>query len=198
MGESSFSSAFTTFVLIDSVGIFLLLSGTWRYFVKAKQKGWYSLIPVFCGFKAYEIASDKKSWVRRIIYILLMSAGLAWMFSVFHRAYSSIPADTDTEMFLKQIISAYSSSEGIISIVLLGAAWILFRLNSFLFNKKLAKSFGHSLTFALGLTFCPIVFVPVLGYDKAEYIGETAEKLTVQRRNQDGSKKRNKKRKTKN
>ncbi len=198
MGENNVSSAFTTFLLIDSVGIFLLLSGTWRYFVKAKQHGWYSLIPVFCGFKAYETASDKKSWIRRIIYILLMSAGLAWMFSVFHRAYSSIPADTDTEMFLKQIISAYSSSEGIISIVLLGAAWILFRLNSFLFNKKLAKSFGHSLTFALGLTFCPIVFVPVLGYDKSKYIEVTTGKASAQQGQQDGSKKRNKKRKTKN
>ena len=36
---------------------------------------------------------------------------------------------------------------------------------------KLAKAFGKSGGFAVGLIFLPVIFVPILGFGDAEYIG---------------------------
>jgi len=34
-----------------------------------------------------------------------------------------------------------------------------------------ARSFGRDILFALGVTFLPFIFIPVLGFGKAKYIG---------------------------
>ncbi len=41
---------------------------------------------------------------------------------------------------------------------------------------KLAKSFGKSAGFALGILFLPVIFLPMLAFGKSEYIGPNGEK----------------------
>ena len=36
---------------------------------------------------------------------------------------------------------------------------------------KLAKSFGKDTSFAVGLIFFPIIFLPILGFDNSKYLG---------------------------
>lgn len=42
-------------------------------------------------------------------------------------------------------------------------------------NIKLAKSFGHGVPFGLGLTFLQPIFIMILGFGSATYIGNTTE-----------------------
>ena len=38
-------------------------------------------------------------------------------------------------------------------------------------NYKMAKSFGHGIGYTLGLIVLPVIFAPVLGFNKDEYVG---------------------------
>jgi len=40
-------------------------------------------------------------------------------------------------------------------------------------NIELARLFGKGAGFAIGLVFLPIIFMPILGYGSARYIGDT-------------------------
>ncbi|MFA5052618.1 MAG: DUF5684 domain-containing protein [Parcubacteria group bacterium] len=51
---------------------------------------------------------------------------------------------------------------------LLVIASIVFR---FMINIKLAKAFGKDAGFGVGLTLLPVVFMPMLGFGKAQYLG---------------------------
>jgi len=44
----------------------------------------------------------------------------------------------------------------------------------FLISVDLAKSFGKDTTYAIGIFLLSIVFVPLLGYGSAQYIGPSA------------------------
>ena len=45
---------------------------------------------------------------------------------------------------------------------------------SFILNIKLAKSFGKSAGFGIGITLLPIIFLPILAFGKAQYVGATS------------------------
>ncbi len=45
-------------------------------------------------------------------------------------------------------------------------------------NYLLAKSFGKSVLFALGLIFLPIIFLPILGFGDAKYQGPPEDEIT--------------------
>ena len=44
-------------------------------------------------------------------------------------------------------------------------------ITAFITDYKMAKAFGHGFGYALGLIVFPVVFAPVLGFGKDEYVG---------------------------
>ena len=80
--------------------------------------------------------------------------------------------------------------KGIISIVPIYNMWVLFEIAgmkgwyalliwvpilgfilSIMLYVKLAKAFGKDTGFAVGMIFLPVIFIPILGYGKSEYVG---------------------------
>ena len=49
---------------------------------------------------------------------------------------------------------------------------------SFILNVKLAKAFGKSAGFGIGITLLPIIFLPILAFGKAQYIGAASAPAT--------------------
>lgn len=57
-------------------------------------------------------------------------------------------------------------------IPLLGIVFmILSAVFSFILNIKLAKQFGKGAGFGVGVSLLPIIFLPILGFGKAQYVG---------------------------
>jgi hypothetical protein len=52
--------------------------------------------------------------------------------------------------------------------------WIVVLVIGIIINLDLAKSFGKSVGFAIGLILLSFIFVPILGFGSAEYAGPAA------------------------
>ena len=49
----------------------------------------------------------------------------------------------------------------------------------FWLNIEFAKKFGRSVGFGIGLTILPVIFYPILGFGKSEYLGTKTGKVTA-------------------
>jgi Family of unknown function (DUF5684) len=52
--------------------------------------------------------------------------------------------------------------------------WIVVLVIGIIINLDLAKSFGKSVGFAIGLILLSFIFVPILGFGSAQYVGPAA------------------------
>ena len=103
-----------------------------------------------------------KPWWAAIIpfynrYILLDMAGYNWYY-VFVYIIPILMAGTS------KIVTVFMPAQSIVSMVVFFVTLI--------FNIKIAKSFGLSVGYGIGLTFVPVVFIPILAFNKSiQYVG---------------------------
>lgn len=126
----------------------LMLIARWNIFVKAGADGWKALIPI-CHLHT----QLKFTWRPRLLcwyYLLpLIIAGTLWVWF-----WPEIgPWLWGTNLAL------------LVSVVALVYLQIKLRY-------KLARSFGRGGGFTLGLLFLPLIFLPVLAFGRARYLGK--------------------------
>lgn len=126
----------------------LTVASLWKIFEKAGERGWKALIPVLNNYTTFKIA-----WRADFMWIYIVATFLG--------------------DFLR--ISAFASG---VSLMLFLA--YLFNVVAFVFqvglSVKLVKAFGYSGGYAVGLILVPIIFLPIIAFEKSRYVrNETSE-----------------------
>ncbi len=143
----------------------LTIIAMWKIFEKAHEEGWKSLIPIYNGYVLAKISGATKIWwAEFVLTILLTISMIALMVNTFGLVISSgmneIPFSG--EKMVGSIL--------IIALVMFVIAIIELVLNIIIYA-RLAKSFGKSTAFTVGLVFIPNIFFLILGFDSSQYIG---------------------------
>ena len=120
----------------------LTLVAKWKIFVKAGEKGWKSLIPVYSTYVEFGF-----TW-NRLQGILVLACLLV------ARIITGIAPSDSVIYGLAAIPAIYAGVAGLIQM------------------HKLSQSFGHGIGFTLGLVFLNPIFLMILGFDKnSQYVG---------------------------
>jgi hypothetical protein len=138
-------------IIFYLVFIVFFVAAFWRIFTKAGKPGWACLIPIYNLFVLADIAQveRKNAWLFMILYVVGAMINLAGIRN---------PFGLDDAVF--SIISLVFS---IAALVYLFKIW-----------KGLALSFGKTESFAWGLLFLNVIFVPILAFGSATYQNEGA------------------------
>lgn len=145
----------TVLSLIILIGLSgLMIYSWWVLYDKMGEKGWICLIPFYGRFVLF-----KRVWEGKIYFISLIFGVIAFL------------------------SSGLSSSSLLIDLAANGAALmgtggllifaIIFSMISFamqmMLNWRMVKCFGRGFGVFLGLTFLPIIFLPILAIGRASY-----------------------------
>lgn len=135
------------FFAVIAAVVILYIVALWKVFQKAGKPGWHAVIPLLDSYQYYEISIGKKTG--------LLFFGL---------------------MTIYIISDLYSDSFEAIAIIckLFGLALTVM---SKVADYYIVKSFGKDGSFAVGLMFFPIVFLPILAFGDAQYIGPKGQPI---------------------
>ena len=136
-------------------GIILTYCIRWFIFAKAGEKGWKALIPFYSDYITYKIAWDGRIYLATLI-ASIASTVLGSVFGLIHPALG---------MFFSIILSIVATSAKAIADLIL--------------NFKLARAFGKSDYFFVGLYFLNNVFTAILAFGECEYKGAPKDKIGV-------------------
>lgn len=133
----------STAALLGAFALYVLsVIGMWKIFEKTGKPAWHALIPFLNTYDMYDICWDRRYGIAAIIAELTTNA--------------INQKGEDAGSFLKALA-------GLVGIALLV-------LNA-MFCSKLAKSFGKGGGFAVGLFFLQPIFLILLGFGDASYLG---------------------------
>lgn len=136
-------------------GVILTYCIRWFIFVKAGQKGWKALIPFYSDYITYKIAWDGRIYLATLI-ASIASTVLGSIFGLIHPALG---------MFFSIVLSTVATAAKAIADLIL--------------NFKLARAFGKSDYFFVGLYFLNNVFTAILAFGECEYQGPPKDKIGV-------------------
>lgn len=136
-------------------GVILTYCIRWFIFVKAGEKGWKALIPVYSDYITYKIAWDGR------LYIALLVGTVAS--SLLGSIFGLINAGLG--MFVSIVLSTVVASAKAIA--------------SLIMKFKLAHAFGKNDYFFVGLYFLNNVFTAILAFGECEYKGPQQDGVRI-------------------
>ena len=158
-GGSSVTSNLISFALFV-----LMIVALWRIFDKAGEHGWASLIPFYKDYVLYKVSGKKNLfWGFLICSILNIGAVAAFVVLFFVIAFGVL--NTVNYNPSDDVLMTYGFVVIIAGLVLVvcGILCIVFRAMQ---CAGLAKSFGVSGGFAVGLFFLPHIFYSILAFGR--------------------------------
>ena len=137
-----------------AISAFMLIAN-WKLFVKCHRKGWESIVPYYNTYIMCKVSGSKMMWG-----IILMVA--PFVMGIISNAFDIFGSIFQSSDFMIGLIAIVG---GLVSLV----AIVIMYIASFIIYINLAKRFGKSTGFGVGLVLLPIVFIPILAFGKAEY-----------------------------
>lgn len=136
------------------IGIVLIISiitmiGQWKVFEKAGKPGWVAIIPIYNMWCLYEIMNIKPA-------LSLLTLGGSFLVGMGNTLNMIGQANKATGLVLMSIPINIAS-------IALNIAGLVFTIKGSL---NLAKYFGKSDGYGIGLAFLSFIFYPMLGFDK--------------------------------
>ncbi|MGN1021161.1 MAG: DUF5684 domain-containing protein [Aristaeellaceae bacterium] len=120
----------------------------WKILVKANEPGWKCLIPLYNTYTLFKI-----SWKTNMFWVMLgLAIGAPLLGSL---------------MIAMDLLAAFAA-------LLMIAAVIAAMVIVIIMNVKLAKAFGRSGAFAVGLVLLGVIFQCILAFGSDKYIGPQA------------------------
>ena len=125
----------------------LSIIALWMIFVKAGEKGWKCLIPIYNAYILYTIV-----WKGSVLWKLLLFTFVSTIAGTF-------------------LLMAEAPLAIILGALLLLSMVIVLVVVQVKFCNRTAKAFGKSTGFAVGLFFLSSIFMCILAFGKSEYQG---------------------------
>lgn len=140
----------------------LLIVALWKVFEKAGEKGWKSLIPLYNLYIYCKIA-----WSKGWFWLLgsLPLIGIIWMFLSVFLWFLSRDSGLETMRAFSSFKNMANRLLGLLSTFSLIATVVA----TCVVNIRMAKKFGKSTGFGIGLIFLSGIFIPILWFWSAEY-----------------------------
>lgn len=140
------------------ISILLMILGEWKLFRKFGERPWKSLIPYYNTYIMY-----KRAWSKGAFWIYFLTSTLFTL----AQNWSKTLAQNSADNFWDTLIILVALPFGIIAAIY-----------SILYALRMAEAFGKGKLFCLGLLVIYPIFVAVLGFGKAKYIGPFGEAQT--------------------
>lgn len=129
----------------------------WKVFTKANIAGWKALIPFYSDYVRYKIAGKASMYWGYLI------------ITVAKQVYSVFSLVVLAGNLVELVANGTFNLSGIeMKAISWGLTVLIFIFDIYL-GRYLAKAFGKSESFGIGLGLFPIIFVPILAFGKAEY-----------------------------
>lgn len=134
-------------IIIAIILIYLIpVIAGWKLFEKANIAGWKSLIPIYNLYLIYKLSGMSGLWIIPLLVVACYSG----------------------------IVSAGIVLPSWVSLIML-VFLVLTIISRIMFFIKLPKAFGKGVGYIIGMFFIPEIIEIVLGFGKAEYVGEYKE-----------------------
>ncbi len=135
--------------------------GKWKCFEKAGEPGWKALIPFYNWVVYYKISGMSPYWliVNIAYYLITICGSIIYLTSLL---VNGVDGDLSVESFLIATLTY--------AVIVCAAAGGYLALN-IVSSIKFAKAFGKGGGYAVGLIFIPYVFLLILGFGNATYVG---------------------------
>lgn len=143
--SNALAAIFGTFAILVIAALIISAIGRWKVLAKAGKPGWHGIIPILGDYDLYDISWNTQYFLYMVIAMVVYSV-------------SSGLYNNGAGSFLFSVIS-------------LAASAVVTILSVYL-NFKLAKSFEKGTGFAIGLVFLNPIFMLILGFGAAKYIGK--------------------------
>lgn len=129
----------------------------WKVFAKANISGWKAIIPFYSDYVRYKIAGKASMYWGYLIITLAK------------QAYSVFSIIVLTGNLIEFLADGTFNASGVEMKMTSWGLTLLIVFFDIYVGRHIAKKFGKSTAFGVGLGLIPIVFVPVLAFGKAEY-----------------------------
>lgn len=129
----------------------------WKIFTKANTAGWKALIPFYCDYTRFKIAGQK-SWYWGYL-LITIGRSISSVMTIIYLIGDVITWIQDGT-FQETAIETKTLGWGFMLILMVFDICI---------GRCLAKKFGKTGAFGIGLGLIPIVFAPILAFGKAEF-----------------------------
>lgn len=144
-------------VVVAAIVIWILvIIARWKIFVKAGEKGWKSIIPIYSDYVQWRIAW-KKIGLFWLMLVLLLGGMILGM------ATGAYTIDSTGNF----VATGSSSVMGLIGSICMVAGAIMELIAVY----KLFVSFGHGIGWFIGYIFVPNIMLLILGFGSSTYLG---------------------------
>ena len=153
-------------MLVYAIVLLPVIAGYWKIFEKAGYPGWMSIVPVYGTTMFLKIIGKPQWWVITCGVPVVATMIVFW-------GVNALSAGT-----LRTLL-ALSRMYGT---GIYGTLWVFNIANYFFIawrvwaTNMLSKSFGKGEGFTAGLIVLPFIFIPILGFGKAAYMGPYGDK----------------------
>ena len=131
----------------------LLIAAGWKILNKAGDKGWKILIPIYGSYCLYKVADSEG--------IFLGTIAVSVATSVITSIITSSQRNTYAYSFSRP------NQTGVMIVTVIGA--IIMLILQIKYVSRMAKAFGKSTGFAVGLFFLNAIFMMILGFGSAQH-----------------------------
>ena len=158
----------------------LVLVATCMIIDKAHEGWWKGIIPFYGSYTMYKIAGKKKLWWVQFAITMVSLFGLAYFFSIMFSSLLPTMMDTSSyydelavvENMINTLTSMVTSTNFILVMSILGLLSTASLAISIIYNIALAKAFGQSGAFAVGLILVQPIFLCILAFSGSiQYVG---------------------------
>ncbi len=133
----------------------LFIIAYWKILVKAGEKGWKALIPIYNVYLMYKIV-NMKSWFWYLIGISICAEIMM--------AVDGYPYGVTAEQMSTLSITAHP-----MTVIALVGVSIITLIATIIYVYRTSKVFGHGIGFAIGLFFLPFIFWLILAFGNSKY-----------------------------
>ena len=140
------------YAVIAIAAVVLLISGRWRLFAKAGEKGWKSIIPIYSDYVQWRIGWKKIGYWWLTMLLAFSAGGLAGASSAI---LASSRAD-GSAVILSWIAVCCAVAAVVIELIAV---------------YKLMRAFGHGGGMFVLYLFLPEIALPVLGFGSSKWVG---------------------------